>query len=258
LINKPLDGLPSEEGKNMSKQDPSRSPDVEKSKVVATTVIRFVILGALMLAALFLSAGRLDWWEGWAYVAVSLGTMMASRFYLISLDPGRLVERMEAPQQENVKAWDRPFVFLLGFLGPLIAWIVAGLDVRFGWSPDLPDNVQLMALAVLFLGTLLSNWAMIVNSFYSSHVRIQGDRGHVVVNRGPYRFLRHPGYAGDVWAWTAVPFFFSSYWIAIPTIVVILAYVVRIVLEDRTLQNELPGYKEYASKVRYRLVPGIW
>lgn len=242
----------------MSNQESSQTPEMGKTQVITTAVVRFIFLGLLMLAALFLSAGRLDWWEGWTYIAVSLGSMMASRFYLISKDHGQVVERMEAPQAENVKSWDRPFVLLIGFLGPLIAWIVAGLDVRYGWSPDLPIEVQIAALVVLILGILLFNWALITNRFFSSHVRIQTDRGHAVVSSGPYRIVRHPGYAGDALAWLAVPFFFSSYWVAIPAVSVLLAYIARIGLEDRTLQKELPGYREYANKVRYRLIPGIW
>jgi protein-S-isoprenylcysteine O-methyltransferase Ste14 len=242
----------------MSNQGTSPTPPVETSNVVVTALVRFIFLGALMLAALFLSAGRLDWWAGWAYFVVSLGSMIVFRFYLISLDPGQVVERMEAPTQENVKAWDRPFVLLLGFLGPLSAWIVAGLDVRFGWSPELPIWAQIVALVVLILGILFFNWALITNRFFSSHVRIQTDRGHTVVSSGPYRIVRHPGYAGDALAWLAVPILFSSCWVAIPTVIVLLAYIVRIIMEDRALQEELPGYKEYASKVRYRLGPGIW
>jgi protein-S-isoprenylcysteine O-methyltransferase Ste14 len=237
----------------------STSPaEVEIAPVVRTAVIRFVFLGVLMLTVLFLSAGRLDWWEGWAYTAVALVTMIVGRFYLIFTAPDQIVERMDAPQREQVKAWDRFFVLLLGFLGPVVAWIVAGLDVRYGWSPDLPLAVQLITLALILAGTTFSNWAMVVNRFYSSHVRIQEDRGHAVVDRGPYRILRHPGYAGDLVAWIAVPFFFSSMWVAIPSLVVILAYFVRTALEDRTLQEELPGYREYTGKVRYRLIPGIW
>ncbi len=242
----------------MGNQETSKSAPVAKSSVVVTVVVRFIFLGGMMLAALFLSAGTLDWWEGWTYFAASLGSMIVFRFYLISLDPGQVIERMEAPEQENVKKWDRPFVLLLGFLGPLIAWIVAGLDVRFGWSPSLPIEVQIVALVVLILGILLFNWALITNRFFSSHVRIQSDRGHAVVSSGPYRIVRHPGYLGDALAWIAVPFLFSSYWVAIPTVFVLLAYIVRIVLEDRALQDELPGYKEYVGKVRYRLIPGIW
>jgi protein-S-isoprenylcysteine O-methyltransferase Ste14 len=225
---------------------------------VRTAIGRFVFLGVLMGLALFLSAGRLDWWEGWTYLAVSLGSMIIFRFYLISKDPGQLIERMDAPGQEDTKSWDRPFVLLLGMLGPLVAWIIAGLDVRYAWSAELPLWVQLAALVVLVLGILLFNWAMIANRFFSSHVRIQKDRGHAVISSGPYKIVRHPGYAGDALAWLAVPFFFSSYWVGIPTLVVLVAYIVRIVLEDRTLQEELPGYKEYARRVRYRLIPGVW
>jgi protein-S-isoprenylcysteine O-methyltransferase Ste14 len=234
---------------------PSRA---EIAPVVRVAVVRFVFLGAFMLAVLFLSAGRLDWWEGWAYTAAAMVMMIVARFYLIFTAPDQIVERMDAPQREHVKPWDRVFVLVIAFLGPVAAWIVAGLDVRFGWSPDLPIAIQLIALVLVVAGTTFSNWAMIVNRFYSSHVRIQEDRGHAVVDRGPYRILRHPGYAGDLVSWIAIPFFFSSTWVAIPCLVVILTYFVRTALEDRTLQEELPGYREYAGKVRYRLLPGIW
>jgi protein-S-isoprenylcysteine O-methyltransferase Ste14 len=115
-----------------------------------------------------------------------------------------------------------------------------------------------IAVTLICTGAMFSSGAMIVNRFYSSHVRLQKDRAHAVVSSGPYRVLRHQGYAGDLVAWMAAPFFFSSYWVAIPCAVVILAYFVRTGLEDRTLQEELPGYREYAGKVRYRLIPGIW
>ncbi|MGD2254062.1 MAG: isoprenylcysteine carboxylmethyltransferase family protein [Anaerolineales bacterium] len=226
--------------------------------LVGQAVIRFVFLAVLMVVVLFWSAGKWNWWEGWAYMAVSLLTMIVGRFYLIFTAPDQIVERMEAPQREHVKPWDRFFVLLIAFLGPVAAWVVAGLDVRYGWSPDLPLAIQWIALALILAGTTFSNWAMIVNRFYSSHVRIQKDRGHAVVSSGPYRLLRHPGYAGDLVAWIAVPFFFSSTWVAIPCVLVILAYFVRTALEDRTLQAELPGYREYAGKVRYRLIPGLW
>jgi len=99
---------------------------------------------------------------------------------------------------------------------------------------------------------------MLANRFFSSHVRIQTERGHQVVDRGPYRIVRHPGYAGLLVTWVAAPLFFSSYWMLIPTVIAIAAGVWRAALEDHTLQEELPGYKEYARRVRYRLLPGIW
>jgi len=231
---------------------------VEIAPVARMAVFRFLFLGAFMLAVLFLSADRLDWWEAWAYMAVALVPMIVARFYLIFTAPDQIVERVDAPQREHVKPWDRIFVLVIAFLGPVAAWIVAGLDVRYGWSPDLPIAIQIVALVFVLAGTTFSNWAMIVNRFFSSHVRIQTDRGHTVVSNGPYRIVRHPGYAGAILSWIAAPIFFSSYWVSIPAILMIIANILRTTLEDRTLQEELPGYQEYTQRVRYRLMPGIW
>lgn len=221
-------------------------------------VIRLLVLTVLMLGVLFLSAGRLDWWEGWAYTAMSLVVLVSSRSLLILKYPDTAKERAEAGQREDVKAWDKILMPVTAIYGPLASWIVAGLDKRFSWTPDLPDYIQIIALCVIFLGSMVGTWAMVVNRFFSSHVRIQIDRGHTVVSAGPYRVVRHPGYAGGILAWIAGPVFFSSYWAAIPSVVVITLNVIRTALEDRTLKEELPGYSEYAEKVRYRLVPGIW
>ena len=108
------------------------------------------------------------------------------------------------------------------------------------------------------LGSLVGSWAMFANRFFSSHVRIQTERGHTVISEGPYRVVRHPGYAGGLISWLAAPVFFSSYWVIIPMVLVLIASVIRTALEDQTLLVELPGYKDYARKVKYRLIPGIW
>ena len=147
---------------------------------------------------------------------------------------------------------------ITALVGPVVSWIIAGLDVRFGWSQDLPNWIQIIALGVIFAGGMLGTWAMIINQFFSSHVRIQTDRGHTVVQKGPYRVVRHPGYAGAVVSWIAAPVFFSSYWVLVPMVLVLIGMVIRTELEDRTLQEELSGYAEYARKVKFRLIPGIW
>jgi protein-S-isoprenylcysteine O-methyltransferase Ste14 len=221
-------------------------------------VIRFAVMTVFMLAVLFIAAGRLDWWEAWAYTAVALLVLILSRSLMILKNPDMARERAEAGQREGVKPWDRILLPATATYGPLITLIVAGLDKRFSWTPDLPDSFQIIALAVIFAGDMLGVWAMLVNRFFSSQVRIQTNRGHTVVSAGPYRVVRHPGYAGAVLAWIAGPVFFSSYWVAIPSVVVIALTVVRTALEDRTLREELPGYAQYAERVRYRLVPGLW
>ena len=221
-------------------------------------VIRFLVTTVFMLGVLFLSAGRLDWWEGWAYTGMTLVVLVLSRSLILIKSPDMARERAEAGRREGVKAWDKFLLPATAIYGPLASWIVAGLDERFSWTPDLPDYMQVIALCVIFLGSMIGTWAMVVNRFFSSHVRIQADRGHTVVSAGPYHVVRHPGYAGVILAWIAAPVFFSSYWVAIPSIVVITLTIIRTALEDRTLREELPGYREYTERVRCRLMPGIW
>jgi protein-S-isoprenylcysteine O-methyltransferase Ste14 len=242
----------------MNNQTLSNDTTDEFSQTSRTVAIRFVVLTIFMIAVLFLAAGRLDWWEGWSYVVLTMGMLIASRLYILKKDPNLLIERMEATQHENVKAWDKILVPLIASIGPLVVWIVAGLDTRFGWPPSLPVAIQVVSLAIILMGTLFGEWAVHVNRFFSSHVRIQTDRGHSVVSSGPYRIMRHPGYAGALVVYLAIPFFFSSYWVAVPSLVILMALILRTSLEDQTLQEELPGYKDYTNKVRYRLVPGIW
>jgi protein-S-isoprenylcysteine O-methyltransferase Ste14 len=220
--------------------------------------IRFFITSLLMLGILFLAAGTIRWWEAWAYVGMSMVVLISSRLVLFLKSPDLVLERSSAVNKEDVKEWDRYLMPFTALVGPLSSWIIAGLDKRFGWSPDLPNYFQVIALMVIFLGSQLGSWAMIVNRFFSSHVRIQEERGHSVVNKGPYQYIRHPGYAGGILAWLAAPVFFSSPWLVIPMVLVIIASITRTALEDKTLIEELPGYEEYAREVKYRLVPGIW
>lgn len=231
---------------------------MDRSEINRIAVMRFIIIIILMLAVLFLSAGRIDWWEGWAYAGLTLVVLIISRVVLLRNDPDLIIERMTAGQEDNVKPWDKIFVPIISLYIPLITYVIAGLDARFGWSPNLPDGIQITALLVNFAASMFSTWATFANRFFSSHVRIQTDRGHTVVRSGPYQFIRHPGYTGVIVCWLSTPIFFSSIWTWIPTILAITGFIIRTALEDRTLQEELLGYKEYTQEVRYRLLPRIW
>ena len=235
-----------------------QSSTKQSPRIAWVVILRFFIASLLLMAVLFLAAGKLGWWEGWAYVVQAFIVLVFSRAVLIHKNPDLARERADAGRKENVKSWDRILLPLMSIILPVTGYIVAGLDERFGWSPDLPNGIQIVALLLIFAGSMIGTWAMIANRFFSSHVRIQAERGHTVVSDGPYRFVRHPGYAGNVLAWIASPVFFSSTWAAIPAILAIGVAVVRTALEDRTLQAELPGYRDYARIVRRRLVPGIW
>ncbi len=230
----------------------------KKSIPIRLVITRLGLMIVFVFAVLFISAGRLDWWEAWAYIANTLIVIIISRGIMLIKNPDMAMERAEASRRENVLPVDRILVPIVATYGPLVTLVVAGLDKRFGWSPDLPDSVQIIALLVIFTGSMIGSWAMIANRFFSSHIRIQTDRGHKVIDSGPYRIVRHPGYASGLLSWLACPVFFSSYWVAIPTLLVIIAMVFRTSIEDRTLQDKLPGYRDYTQSTRYRLIPGIW
>ena len=155
------------------------------------------------------------------------------------------------------KKWDMAILSVVGLL-TLAKHVIAGFDFRFGWSAGIPPAVQVVALVVAALGYALGTWAMAVNAFFSLVVRIQDDRGHTVASSGPYRYVRHPGYLGTVVFELVTPLMLGSWWALIPGGLGALLMVIRTALEDRDLQAELAGYDEYARKVRYRLLPGVW
>jgi protein-S-isoprenylcysteine O-methyltransferase Ste14 len=164
-------------------------------------------------------------------------------------------------ERSNVKAgksWDKAIVGIVVLLGPAATWITAGLDARFRWSQSMPPPAFLAGLAVAVLAAALIAGAMRSNRFFSAVVRIQKDRGHVVVAAGPYRFVRHPGYAGMAAFTLATPLILDSRWAFAPAAVTSAVTVLRTALEDRTLHHELDGYADYARRVKYKLLPAIW
>ena len=211
-------------------------------------------LGGLWLGAfLFIAAGRLDWPMAWVYTAISA---VDAILLLLIVSPELMRERTHP--KADAKAWDRVFARLTGPLGSTVILVVAGLDKRFGWSAQVPLAVQFVGLAAFLCGMGLMTWAMAVNNYFSLVVRIQKDRGHTAVTGGPYRYVRHPGYVGGIMFQLGTPLLLGSLWTLIPAGLTALLLVVRTALEDRTLLNELEGYRGYAQQTRYRLVPGVW
>jgi protein-S-isoprenylcysteine O-methyltransferase Ste14 len=206
---------------------------------------------------LFLCAGRLDWAWGWVLLGVVAAVLAAHPLILIPINPELLAEREKGLSDKAVRAWDQRITGLAGAL--LIAsWVVAGLDVRFGWTGPLSLAYHAGGLLITVLGYALFLWAMASNAFFAEGVRIQEERGHTVATRGPYRCVRHPGYVGSILSILATPCLLGSPWALIPGVASGAMFVVRTYLEDRTLREELPGYEEYAHQTRYRLLPGVW
>ena len=222
-------------------------------------MVRYAIretLGLLgMGVALFWPAGRLDWWPGWAALAVMAAWIAATAITLIRLNPGLLAERLGP--RKGAKPWDTAIMSLVGLI-QLARYIIAGLDQRYDWTGGLPAAAQLAALALCVLGYALVVWATASNAFFSQIVRIQSERGHTVVRGGPYRYVRHPAYIGANLFELAVPVLLASWPALIISGLSVLLLILRTALEDRTLQVELIGYAGYARQVRYRLLPGVW
>jgi len=219
-------------------------------RVLIRTVAFLVITGVL----LFGSAGRIDWLMGWAYLAIL--TALSITILLLG-DRDMLLVR--AGKEKGTKKWD-PIIAGLSFL---LFWpganVVAALDYgRFHWSPPIPLPVQLIALLAVASGLAFAAWAMVANKFFAKFAAIQTEREHVVINTGPYAYVRHPGYAGSLLAFIALPIALGSLWALLPAAVGLSLWVLRTFLEDRTLQKGLEGYTEYAQKVPWRLIPHIW
>jgi protein-S-isoprenylcysteine O-methyltransferase Ste14 len=227
--------------------------------ITPTTVARIalrlsIIIGALA-GLLFLPAGRLDWLEAWLFVAAYGLFLTCYGVWALVKDPDQLRERQRVA--ENVKQWDKVIMGVYTVL-LLVLFPLAGLDAgRFRWS-SVPLALTLLGwLGFLAAGALIF-WTLAVNTYLSRMARIQHDRGQRVVTSGPYRYVRHPMYAGNVVLFLCVPLILGSWWAGIPGLLIGGLYVLRTCLEDRMLRQELEGYVAYAQQVPYRLLPGIW
>jgi len=223
-----------------------------------TTVVQALFYFLVLPFVPLLVAWRWTWWQGWLSAGLAILASAVSRALALRRNPDLAAERAQGTSGEGTKGWDRVLGPAIAFYGSLILYAVAGLDKRFGWSPDLPLVLNLVSAGVTVLGYALGTWAMVENRFFSSVVRIQKDRDHSVVTTGPYRFVRHPSYAGGIAAVLAMALLLGSLWALIPAGLMVGGIVVRTALEDQTLQAELPTYAEYARQTRYRLLPGVW
>jgi protein-S-isoprenylcysteine O-methyltransferase Ste14 len=212
----------------------------------------FLILEAVIL---FVAAGRLDWTWAWIYLAICVGTVLVNGTLMFRASPETIAERGRPGETQT---WDKVVSGLWSLALYLLLPLVAGLDVRFAWSGDLAVAWNVAGAAVLVAGLGLAAWAMLANAYFSTAVRIQGDRGQTVCRSGPYRLVRHPGYVGFILQSFGTALVLVSLWALVPGVAAASLMVIRTALEDRFLQAELPGYRDYTRDVRHRLVPGIW
>ncbi len=215
-------------------------------------MMQIFISELLQGAILFVAAGTIRWFWAWIYLACGILIITCNALVL----PTELIEE-RGRKKENVEKWDK-IITSIATIPLLTILLVAGLDLRFGWSQELRLGWRIAGIIIFLVGNFLFTWAMASNYYFSTAVRLQYDREHKVATAGPYQFMRHPGYLGFILFTMATPLILGSWWAYIPAGSAVLLFILRTYLEDKTLQHKLEGYQEYAAKVRYRLLPGIW
>ncbi len=211
----------------------------------------------IQVALLFISAGRMNIPGGWVYLVVSFIGMFGGIMLVYRANPELLNHRGQWEKKKDTKPWDKVLLIVFGITAFYVLHVVIGLDIRFQWS-YLGIYSTIAAIVLFLVGSVIINWAMIVNTHFEATVRIQNDRDHKVITAGPYKMVRHPGYVGAIlWA-VATPLIIGSIVGLIPAGIAGLVLIIRTWLEDKTLHSELNGYVEYAERVKYRLFPGIW
>ncbi len=219
-------------------------------------LIQVLVILILTMALLFASAGDIRWPMGWLYFGIYLLARIISSALLMRKSPEVLAERSQI--KAGSQSWDKLPALIVGLVGPLAMLLVAGLDRRFGWSPQLAFHTLIGASIFVALGCAIGGWAINCNKFFSAVVRIQSERDHSVASDGPYGIVRHPGYTGMAIYMVAAPLMLGSIWGLIPAGLTILVLIYRTAREDRFLHAKLDGYRDYAGRTRHRLLPGIW
>jgi len=218
-------------------------------------VVKQVAGSFIFFLLIFISAGKIGYWQGLVYV--STGILMTVLGYTVLKPDAELISERGKPG-EGTKKWDKT-ILLLSFVVTIIMYTVAGLDSgRFHWSPDFHPGLIITGIVFTAAGQFLFLLAQKQNKFFSSTVRIQSERNHTVCDTGLYRFVRHPAYMGSIIQALGFPLLFGSLWSILPVALLILLFIVRTGLEDSTLMMELNGYSDYSKKTRYRIIPFVW
>jgi len=233
--------------------DQLRQPErIDRRRLITSTISSLLML----VLCMFLPAGTWAWFRGWLFLVVVVAASVVITLYLRRVNPDVVTGRVN--RQTGTKRWD--LILGLVFLLPTILAIpiVAALDDgRYLWS-HVPWWGCLLGYALLITGMLGVTWAESVNKFFEPSVRIQTDRGHKVIDTGPYAIVRHPGYVSGFLVFLGMSLSLGSLWALIPAVLVCLLLVVRTICEDRTLRDELAGYEAYTHRVRFRLIPRVW
>jgi protein-S-isoprenylcysteine O-methyltransferase Ste14 len=222
------------------------------AKLLLQNLIWIVAMGALLLVP----AGTLHWPAAWIFLGTIGVFGVGGGLWLAKTDPALLAERMRPMMQNDQPAADKKFMLAFG-VAALIWFVAIGLDRRY-LASDMPVALQALGWAMLLLSTGFIMWVMRENSFAAPVVKLQTERGHRVVSSGPYAFVRHPMYSGAILFLVGAALLLGSWWGVVLSPLFAVLFGIRSGIEERALLAGLPGYADYAARVRYRLVPGLW
>jgi len=218
-----------------------------------TVFVEVVAVVVVMAGLVFLLTSHLEWTLGWIYLRCFFTVATINWVCVLRWNPVLIARRMGF--RKGTKSWD--LVWLVLWTPVLIAVYVVAIT-ESGWVSMTPGAAWVLGLLMFITGWFILTWSQVVNPFLEKTVRIQIDHGHRVIEGGPYAHVRHPFYVGIVLYLSSTPLMLMSNWAFIPAILASVGLVIRAILEDRTLYRELPGYADYTTRVRSRLIPGVW
>ncbi|THD64499.1 MAG: isoprenylcysteine carboxylmethyltransferase family protein [Phenylobacterium sp.] len=225
--------------------------------MIALLLAEIAAMMAVLAGLLFGGAGTLAWPSGWAYLSLYLAASLGVSLWLAKADPALLEERLKSAYQKDQKPWDRVFMTLVIIV--YAGWTaLMGLDARrLGWS-HVPVWAQGLGAVLIVLSYLGVAWVFATNSFAAPVIKLQAERGQTVIDTGPYAVVRHPMYAFALWQFVGGPLMLGSWWGLAIAPLALAGLALRTLGEERMLRAELPGYDDYARRVRWRYAPGIW
>lgn len=224
---------------------------LSQGRLLGLVLTRVGLFIPVIMLVLFLPAGTLAYWEAWVYMLVLLGPALMIFPWLIKNSPDLLVNRMRMREKATTQQW----VVTISGVFMVAAYIVPGLDKRWGWS-NMAWPIAIAGDVLVLIGYLAVIRVFQVNRFASRVVEVR--QAQTVIDTGPYARVRHPMYVGTILMYLASPIALGSYWALIPALLIVPVLMVRIVDEEALLRRDLPGYSAYTERVRYRLLPGVW
>lgn len=240
--------------KNLTENTQSQQQKDIRSGVKAR-IIQIGISFVLQAFLLFVVSGHADWLWAWLFLGISLLAVIINGTIMLRFHPETIAER---GRPKGMKQWDKVISGFWTLFQYLLVPLIAALDFKYRWTGDINTVWNFIGVAGVCIGFIIGSWAMISNTYFSTVVRIQTDRGHTVCDTGPYRFVRHPGYFGFIVQSFSTPLLLGSLTALLPAGIAAVLMVLRTVKEDTLLQTELHGYREYSQRVSKRLIPFVW